>query len=224
VSYANISEVTIKFYFIDLEILFSRSPFIKQNIEDFSFVIPNFQEAINLEKQINYQTLKYEIPSQYATQNIFIEVSNKSNKQFETYFSTSLNVTISESLGEVTVLNHDNKSLSKVYSKVFAQMKDGTVKFYKDGYTDLRGRFNYLELNTGELGNISKMAIFIMHDDLGSIIKEANLPNNIGGTTTDVTKPVASLDYEQLQQHKQNMRGLWRCENKVASKSKKCAY
>ena len=27
--------------------------------------------------------------------------------------------------------------------KVYAQMQDGGVQFYKDGYTDLRGRFDY---------------------------------------------------------------------------------
>lgn len=30
ITYANISKINIKFYFIDLEILFSRRPFIKQ--------------------------------------------------------------------------------------------------------------------------------------------------------------------------------------------------
>ena len=35
--------------------------------------------------------------------------------------------------------------------KVYARMKDGNVRFYKDGYTDLRGCFDYTSLNTNEL-------------------------------------------------------------------------
>jgi len=54
------------------------------------------------------------------------------------------------------------------------------VSFYKDGYTDLRGRFDYASLNSGDLSNIKKFAIFVMSDDLGSLIKEANAPQKLG--------------------------------------------
>ena len=33
-------------------------------------------------------------------------------------------------------------ALAKVYVKVYAQVQDGAVKFYRDGYTALRGRFD----------------------------------------------------------------------------------
>ena len=36
----------------------------------------------------------------------------------------------------------DKKPLSKVYVKVFADV-NGTPTFYKNGYTDLRGKFDY---------------------------------------------------------------------------------
>jgi len=35
------------------------------------------------------------------------------------------------------------KALAKVYVKSYVRTADGEVKFYKDGYTDLRGRFDY---------------------------------------------------------------------------------
>ena len=37
---ANIKQVTVKFYIIDAEILFSRTPFLKTNTEEFSYVKP----------------------------------------------------------------------------------------------------------------------------------------------------------------------------------------
>jgi hypothetical protein len=39
------------------------------------------------------------------------------------------------------------KPLPKTYVKVYAKLNDGTVRFFKDGYTDLRGRFDYASLN-----------------------------------------------------------------------------
>ncbi len=39
--------------------------------------------------------------------------------------------------------------------------------FYKDGYTDLRGRLDYASLNPDSLKNVVKFSIFIMSDQLG---------------------------------------------------------
>ena len=38
--------------------------------------------------------------------------------------------------------------MSKDYVKVYGRAQDGSVKFFKDGYTDLRGKFDYVSLNT----------------------------------------------------------------------------
>ncbi len=54
--------------------------------------------------------------------------------------------------------------------KTFAKEKNGNVSFYKDGYTDLRGRFDYASLSTSSIDTIEKFAIFIMSDDLGKNI------------------------------------------------------
>ena len=63
--------------------------------------------------------------------------------------------------------------------KCFAKANSGKVSFYKDGYTDLRGRFDYATLNSNDISNIEKFAIFIMNDDFGSVIKEAQAPNKL---------------------------------------------
>lgn len=36
----NIRQVTVKYYMIDAEVLFSRAPFLKNNTEEFSYVKP----------------------------------------------------------------------------------------------------------------------------------------------------------------------------------------
>lgn len=136
-----------------------------------------------------------------------IEVSSLSVKAFDTYFSTSLKISISESLGEVKVANKEGKCLNKVYVKCFAQLKNGTVNFYKDGYTDLRGKFNYITLNTDMLKDIQKFAFFIMDDQLGSAIKEANPPSNLS-TTAGVN------DYDNYMNYRQEVKSQWRQINK----------
>ena len=55
-------------------------------------------------------------------------------------------------------------------------MRDGRVQFYKDGYTDLRGRFDYGSLSTNELEQVSKFSILVMSDAHGAIVSEATPP------------------------------------------------
>lgn len=43
------------------------------------------------------------------------------------------------------------KYLSKVYVKAYMMDKNGVESFYKDGYTDLRGRFDYASLSASVL-------------------------------------------------------------------------
>lgn len=51
--------------------------------------------------------------------------------------------------------------------KAFSKNKSGEISFYKDGYTDLRGRFDYASLNSDSLTSIEKFSLFIMSDELG---------------------------------------------------------
>jgi len=46
------------------------------------------------------------------------------------------------------------KPIPKVYVKVFALFSNNSSKFYKDGYTDLRGCFDYVSLNRDKLNDI----------------------------------------------------------------------
>jgi hypothetical protein len=62
-----------------------------------------------------------------------------------------------------------------VYVKVFAD-HDGTPAFYRDGYTDLRGKFDYASLSTGDLDNTRRFSILVMSDDHGAVVKEAKPP------------------------------------------------
>src|SRR5262245_41935043 len=68
------------------------------------------------------------------------------------------------------------KPLSKVYVKVYAKLADGSVKFHKDGYTDLRGRFDYASVNTPERQAVERFAVLVLSDERGAVIREAAPP------------------------------------------------
>jgi len=91
------------------------------------------------------------------------------------------------------VVDDKEKPLMKVYVKCFAKGKSGNTFFYKDGYTDLRGRFDYATLNGSDITKIDKFAIFIMSDELGSTIKEANPPSTIGRTEEKIVLKATRL-------------------------------
>ena len=68
------------------------------------------------------------------------------------------------------------KPLPETYVKVYAKLGNGQARFYKDGYTDLRGRFDYASLNTGDLDNARDFSILVLHDRHGAAIREAKPP------------------------------------------------
>ena len=83
-----------------------------------------------------------------------------------------------------------------------------TFKFYKDGHTDLRGKFNFVSLNTDQLQKLKRFAIFVMHDDLGSMIKECNPPQNVRKDTNKCS------DYDAFLNSRQEIKQVWRTKNK----------
>lgn len=74
-------------------------------------------------------------------------------------------------------MDENGNSLSKVYVKTFARDKSGVESFFRDGYTDLRGRFDYALSSSSDINNIVKFSILISSENFGSLIKEAGTPS-----------------------------------------------
>ena len=99
----------------------------------------------------------------------------------KTYFSADLRVRVIENYGEIKVFipnkNGNDIPLPKTYVKVYQRKNNNEVYFFKDGYTDLRGRFDYGQLSGKNISDVSRFAIFISNDEHGSLIKEAAPPS-----------------------------------------------
>ena len=88
-----------------------------------------------------------------------------------------MNVQIVENFGQLKVTSViDGRLLPQTYVKVYVQNADGTSTFYKDGYTDLRGWFDYATLSTNDLDHVERFAILVCSDQAGAAILEASPP------------------------------------------------
>ena len=86
--YKNISEIKVKYYLIDIEILFSRSPFVKKTKVDFGFIKPQKVDIIKLEKKHNEDKYTLNIPEELKNKNFYIEISAGKIKENEIYYSS----------------------------------------------------------------------------------------------------------------------------------------
>lgn len=97
------------------------------------------------------------------------------------YIPTDLSVVVSSDSGYLKVTDPvTKKPLSKIYVKTFSQGLDGSVSFYKDGYTDMRGVFDYASLNENKLDSISRFAVLVLSSKLGAIDKVVPKPTKQG--------------------------------------------
>ena len=174
-AYQNLDRVQVNYYLMDIELLFSQNPFVQQYSSQFSHIRPNAAKSVSLPNDETSFTVA--LPEEFHNRNVLVEIVAAGQTKSKAYYSNSMAVQVVENYGHVRVTRAEgNGSLPKVYVKVYARMKDGTVKFYKDGYTDLRGRFDYTSLNTNELDFVDKFSLLILSDEHGAAVKEAAPP------------------------------------------------
>ena len=53
---------------------------------------------------------------------------------------------------------------------------NGTVRFHKDGYTDIRGRFDYASLSGPKGSSAKRYSILLMSEKDGAMVREAASP------------------------------------------------
>ena len=106
-----------------------------------------------------------------------VEATAGGIRQSKAYYANDLAVQVIQNYGHIRVTHEkEGTPLPKVCVKVYCSLANGQTRFYKDGYTDLRGRFDYVSLSTGELDGVQDFSILILSEDHGAVIKEANSP------------------------------------------------
>jgi len=174
-TYSNLSEVTISFFDMDVEVLFSSSPFGLGQLDQFSFVRAN--KTMKVELPSNERRHSVELPKEQQTGNAMVRVSGGAIHKSVPHFAHSLSVLMMENYGQLSVTHSVTGSpISRAYVKVYGKDRSSSVAFYKDGYTDLRGRFDYVSLNSDRLQSIERFSILVLTENDGAVIKEAFPP------------------------------------------------
>ncbi len=177
VDWRNVDKLTINYYQMDIEFLFSSNPFARDQIDGFSMIRPNLSETVELKSDETEGTYEFELADQFANKNVLVEVIAGDDSKSKTWYANSMEVQVVETYGQVLLSDPESgKPISKAYVKVFSKDNRGRVQFHKDGYTDLRGRFDYVTQSNRSLNGIADYAILIMSDEKGAVIREAKPP------------------------------------------------
>jgi hypothetical protein len=174
-TYQNLDRVQVNYYLMDIELLFSQNPFVQKHSGRFSHIRPSSTQTVELPAEETGFTLP--LPEQFHNSNVLVEIVGGGQTKSRLSYSNSMSVQMIDNYGQVRVAQAEGDGLlPKVYVKVYARMTNGEVHFYKDGYTDLRGRFDYTSLSSGKLEFVEKFSLLILSDEHGAAVKEANPP------------------------------------------------
>jgi len=202
VTSSNLTNVIARFYLMDVELLFSTSPFVVSDatsVGRFAAVRPNLVQRMSLSGDGGPVPVvtRLPLPEQFRRQNVMMEIEGTSvsgragpvtRRHCLAIFSHSMRVSVQEAYGMLRVSDADTgKPIARAYVKVYwsdhdlESIKAGTAteaQFYKDGYTDLRGAFDYTSLNTDELTRVKTFALLVVTEDHGAVIRTAASPKS----------------------------------------------
>lgn len=173
--YQNLEKVELRYYLMDVELLFSRNPFVQQQGSgQFAYIRPNLSETVQLPAEKRSHSV--ELPAELKNQNVLVEARAGGVVRTQAHYSNSMSIQVVERFGNLRVTSEEHKPVSTVYVKAYARLKNGQVKFYKDGYTDLRGRFDYASLSTNDLDQVERFSLLILSGKHGAKVVEAAPP------------------------------------------------
>ncbi|MBK8976064.1 MAG: hypothetical protein IPM29_09065 [Planctomycetes bacterium] len=174
--YANVDTVELGYYLMDVEFLFSAHPFVQQDADSFALVRPN---RSNVLRQLppDRSRVEFDLPDDLRNANLLVEARAAGVVRRATRYASSLAVRWIENRGQLQVADAETgRPLPAVYVKVFARLGDGTVRFHKDGYTDLRGRFDYMSVSADGAMEVERLAVLVLSDDRGTVSRELDPP------------------------------------------------
>ncbi|MFO0848489.1 MAG: hypothetical protein U0871_08030 [Gemmataceae bacterium] len=174
-TWQNVDSVRVNYYLMDVELLFSTSPFVQQAGGQFAYIRPNRTQEVKL--PAGQTKVSIPLPEELVRRNVMVEITAAGKTRAVAYYATAMDVKLTESYGQVKATDAaTGRPLAKVYVKTYVRGADGRVKFHKDGYTDHRGRFDYASVSTPERVPPQRYAVLVLSDTHGATIREAAPP------------------------------------------------
>lgn len=173
--YRNATTLRLHYHLMDVELLFSRDPFGSQARGGLTLVKPNHVEIIDIPAGETQRV--HRLPDHLQRSNVMVEVSAGQQMATTTVYANNLDVQVVDSLGQLQVRTRDSQQvLPATYVKVYGRKANGEVVFLKDGYTDVRGRIDYVTQSTVATAEMEKLSILVSHPQHGSVIRQADMP------------------------------------------------
>ena len=161
----NVKSATLRAYPTDVEVTFSKNPFGgKGALAASAFLRPVWTAEVVPGAD---GTAKVSIPDSLRGTNILLEASDIDGRVNASLavMSGLLDVQVASEYGELRVRDLKGQAIPAAYVKVYARDASGsTVKFHKDGYTDLRGAFNYADVSSDSGFKPAEFAILVLPD------------------------------------------------------------
>jgi hypothetical protein len=174
-TWQNLDAAQVSYHLMDVELMFSRSPFGQASAGQVAFTRPTATMTVQL--PAGKSRVAIPLPDELARRNLLVEVTAAGKTRAVPVFAAEMDVRLTESYGQLKVTNPTGGGpLPKVYVKVYARLANGQVKFHKDGYTDLRGRFDYASVSTPQQQPVERFAVLVLSEDRGAVIREAAPP------------------------------------------------
>jgi hypothetical protein len=169
-TWQNLDAVTVNYFPMDVELLFSGNPFVGQGSNQFASIRPYASKVVPLPKDA--KTLSVPIPPEFAQRNVLIEATAAGKSRAVPYYATAMTDGFTENYGQLKVTD---TATGKALGKVYAKLANSQVNFHKDGYTDLRCRFDCVSVNTPDRTAIERFSVLVLSEYKGAMIRETAL-------------------------------------------------
>jgi hypothetical protein len=175
VRHRNLESFELRFHRTDAEFAFSTNPFVQDGAGNHSWVQPQRRMVVAVAKGATQSEVP--VPEEFRNQNLLLEVQGGGIVRRQTVLATAMSVQFVESYGQLVATDKaTGKPLPKVYVKVYARGPNGTALFHKDGYTDLRGRFDYASVSESATVGADRYAVLVLSEDRGAVVREVAPP------------------------------------------------
>lgn len=166
--------IDLSFHAVDVEFQFSRDPFGSFDASGAGYVRPHARERLELDGSRGETFAP--LPEGLSGRALVVRAEGGGLVRSVLHQPGRLAVELHESRGHLIVRDGPGgRALAAVYVKVYARDPDGSVRFHKDGYTDLLGRFDYVSLSNVPT-RATRFALLVLDDERGSTVRQAAAP------------------------------------------------
>lgn len=174
-NHRNADQVELNYYGVDLELLFSKAPFARSDLQKIAMVKPTSSQTVTLRSQTG--TTELEIPRQLRSKTLLVESHVGASRSTALYYGGQLTTYVSEAFGQLQTTDATtHRPVAGAYVKVYARYPGGDIRFFKDGYTDGRGRFDFTSISASDAKGAERYAIMVLSETKGATLHEVAAP------------------------------------------------